>query len=114
MYVLNQVHLSEVNSVFVFLLSPSAAILSTRVFQILSGIHSKPAENESGSNRMEKVPSSKSRRSAKVQIEGAIREGPQYISCKQFYRVSYHIHEHTLRKLLQYISMVYSIELVNS
>ena len=54
------------------LFSPPAAILSSAVFQISSGIRGRPAENGSGSNRMEKVPSSKSRRSAKVQIEGAI------------------------------------------
>ena len=47
-------------------------ILSSAVFQISSGIRGRPAKKGSGSNRMEKVPSSKSRRSAKVQIEGAI------------------------------------------
>ena len=53
------------------LFSPPAAILSSAAFQISSGIRGRPTENGSGSNRMEKVPSSKSRRSAKVQIEGA-------------------------------------------
>ena len=53
------------------LISPSAAILSFAVFQISSGIRGRPAENGIGSNRMEKVPSSKSGMSAKVQIEGA-------------------------------------------
>ena len=47
-------------------------ILSSAVFQISNGTRGRPAEKGSGSNRMEKVPSSKSRRSAKVQIEGAI------------------------------------------
>ena len=45
--------------------------LSSAVFQISSGIRGRPAEKGSGSNRMEKVFSSKSRRSAKVQIEAA-------------------------------------------
>ena len=48
-------------------------ILSSAVFQISSGIRGRPAEKGSGSNRMKKVLSSKSRRSAKVQIEGANR-----------------------------------------
>ena len=68
---INQV--SEVNSAYAFLLSPSPAILCSAVFQISSGICSRPAETGSGSNRMVKVPSSKSRRSAKMQIEGANR-----------------------------------------
>ena len=51
--------------------------LSSAVFQISSGIRGRPAEKGSGSNRMKKVLSSKSRRSAKVQIEGA--NGGQFI-----------------------------------
>ena len=56
----------------IFLGSNLLPALSSAVFQISSGIRGRPAEKESGSNRMKKVPSSKSRRSAKVQIEGAI------------------------------------------
>ena len=67
---INQVN--EVNSAYVFLLSPYTAILSSAVLQISSGIRGRPAVKGTWSNRMKKVPSSKSRRSAKVQIEGAI------------------------------------------
>ena len=52
--------------------------LSSAVFQISSGIRGRPAEKGSGSNRMKKVLSSKSRRSAKVQIEGAKCEDDGY------------------------------------
>ena len=66
---------SESSAVFalgrIFLGPNLLPTLSSAVFQISSGIRGRPAENGSGSNRMKKVPSSKSRRSAKVQIEGA-------------------------------------------
>ena len=77
--------------------------LSSAVFQISSGIRGRPAEKGSGSNRMKKVLSSKSRRSAKVQIEGATMERSDDLSNKK--RVSTYTSE-TLR-------YIYKILIVN-